>query len=324
MKAIMIQEYGKPEMAKVCELPIPEINGNELLIAIKKTTVSSGDARIRSLNVPTGFRTLVRLVFGWQAPKKPLGTEFSGTIEKVGANTKLFKPGDVVFGYTGHRVGCHAEFIAISEKGCIAKIPEHLSLAQAASVSFGGMTALDFLVNKAKISKDEKLLIIGASGCVGSAALQIAKHRGAHVTGVCGKDNVNQVKELGADIVIDYSIPGVDSEFEKYDVIFDTVGVLPISLHRSRLTPQGRLVLVVGGLGTIIIANLISIMSKQTILSGDTSENVEDFQTLTSLVDQHAFIPLIDSEFELEEISKAYERVDTGRKRGSVVINVKD
>ena len=206
MKAVVYTKYGPPNVVALAEVPKPAPKVHEVLIRIHATTVTTGDWRARSLEMPPGFGLLARLVFGVFGPRKSiLGTELAGEIEAVGKAVTRFKPGDQVFAFTGASYGCHAEYRTISEAGMIALKPANLSFEEAAALSFGGTTALSFLQGKGGIKRGDKVLIVGASGGVGTAAVQIAKHFGAKVTGVCSTANLELVRSIGADKVIDYT-----------------------------------------------------------------------------------------------------------------------
>ena len=206
MKAAVYERYGPPDVVEIKEVAKPTIKDNEVLIKIRATTVSSGDWRVRSLDMPSGFGLLARSMLGFFRPKQPiLGSELAGDIEAVGKDVTKFKVGDAVLAFPGVGLGGHAEYRAMPEDGAVAHKPANLSYEEAAALSFGGTTALDFLKTRGNIQRGEKVLIIGASGTVGSAAVQLAKHFGAEVTGVCSTGNLELVKSIGADKVIVYT-----------------------------------------------------------------------------------------------------------------------
>ena len=229
MKAIVYERYGPPEVLQLKEVDKPTPQDNEVLIKTYATTVTSGDWRVRSLNVPAGFGLIMRLVFGVSRPKQPiLGSELAGVIESVGKDVRKFKVGDPVFAFSDAAMGCYAEYKCMAEDGAVVPKPSSLTFEEAAALSFGGTTALDFL-RRGNLQSGERVLINGASGSVGTAAVQLAKHFGAIVTGVCSNANVELVRSLGASYVIDYTQEDFTQNGETYDVIVDTVGTAPFS-----------------------------------------------------------------------------------------------
>lgn len=323
MKAAVIEKYGSPDVVKVKEIVKPTPSDNELLIKVHASTVSSADWRIRSLSVPAGFGLLVRLAFGVFKPRKPvLGTELAGEIVDIGKNITQFQRGDEVFAHPGARLGAHAEYISLREDAPVVLKPARLSYAEAAALSFGGLTALDFLKNKAKIRRGEKVLINGASGAVGTAAVQLAKYYGAEVTGVCSGANLVLVKSIGADRVIDYTREDFLQSGETWDIIMDTVGNLPWSRVKNSLTATGRELFVVADLCDTLRAPLVSKASGRQAIAGSTRESAEDLTLLAELAEAGAFKPVIGRCYPLEQIAEAHAYVESGRKRGSVVITM--
>ena len=322
MKAAVYRQYGSPAAVKVDDVETPSPKRNEVLVKIHATTVSSGDRRARSLDMPPGFGGLLaRLVFGVIRPRQPiLGSELAGVVAAVGADVTRFKIGDRVFAYPSFGMGCHAQYRTMPEDGRIVLAPDKFSDAQAAAISFGGATALYFLRDKARIEKGESVLVIGASGCVGSAAVQIAKSFGAQVTGVCGTANQALVAELGAHRTIDYGREDVTKSDRTYDVIFDTVGHASFSQFKKILNPGGRLVLVAAGLAAVLTAGPRS--RNRRMIAGPCKDTTEHLSFLKQLCDEGAFTPVIDQRFSLDEIVVAHTRAESGRKRGSVVIDV--
>ncbi|MEE4135163.1 MAG: NAD(P)-dependent alcohol dehydrogenase, partial [Desulforhopalus sp.] len=243
MKAIVYERYGPPEVLHLKEVEKPTPKDNEVLIKIHATTVTSGDWRVRSLNVPAGFGLIMRLVFGVTRPKQPiLGTELAGVVEAVGKDVRKFKVGNQVFAFSDADMGCHAEYKCMPEDGAMALKPANLTYEEAAALSFGGTTALDFF-RRGKLQSGEKVLVNGASGGVGTAAVQLAKHFGADVTGVCSATNVELVRSLGASHVIDYTKQDFTQNGKAYDLIFDVLGKTSLSRCSDSLTKDGRLLL---------------------------------------------------------------------------------
>lgn len=320
MKAIVYAKYGSPDVLQLQEVAKPTPKDNEILIKIHATTVTSGDWRVRSLNMPRGFGLIARLVFGVSKPRQPiLGSELAGEVESVGKDVTKFKVGDQVFAFCGASMGCHAEYKCMPEDGAVALKPANLTYDEAAAISFGGTTALDFF-RRAKLQKGEKVLVNGASGGVGTAALQLAKHFGADVTGVCSTANVELVKSLGADRVIDYTKEDFTKNGETYDIIVDTVGTAPFSRSKGSLKERGRLLMVLGGLPDILGMLWVSMTSSKKVIAGPAAELAEDLRFLAQLAVAGEFKPVIDRRYPFEQIADAHRYVDTGRKKGNVAI----
>ncbi|MFT4999800.1 MAG: NADPH:quinone reductase-like Zn-dependent oxidoreductase, partial [Planctomycetota bacterium] len=246
----------------------------------------------------------------------------AGVIEAVGKNVTSFKPGDEVFADTGTGFGGHAEYITLRETAAIAMKPENSSFEQAAVVSFGGCTALQFLRDKAGIQKGDKVLIVGASGAVGLAAVQLAKHFGAEVTAVCSAGNHDLVRSLGADHVIDYLTEDFTKHGRLYDIIMDTVGTAPWARCKVSLAKTGRLLLVNGSLGDMLRAGFVSRRNGKMLVPGVAMGTTADLQFLAELVLAGKYVPVIDRTYHLDQIVAAHAYVDTGRKKGSVAITI--
>jgi NADPH:quinone reductase-like Zn-dependent oxidoreductase len=293
-----------------------------VLIRTRATTVSTGDWRARSLAMPPGFGPFGRLVFGISRPRQPiLGTELSGVIEAVGDGVRAFDVGDEVFAFADARMGCHAEYRSIAANGLVAHKPANLSFEQAASLSFGGMTALGFF-RRAALTSGERVLVNGASGTVGSAAVQLARHIGAEVTAVSSGANVQLMRDLGAHRVIDYTASDFTANGETYDVIVDTVGNAGYSRVGRSLAKGGRLLVVLGGFADLVFSPLAGRSSGHRVIAGPSTSRVEDLQRLAAIAAAGAFTPPIDQTYPLERIVEAHRRVETGRKRGSVVVTL--
>lgn len=321
MKAITYYRYGAPEVLQIEQLEKPAPSEDEVLIRTRVTTVTSGDWRARSLSVPRGLGWVARLIFGVFKPRQPiLGSELSGVVESVGKNVTNFQVGDRVFVFTGARLGCYVEYKCMQADDNVVPVPGNFSFADAAALSFGGTTALDFF-RKGKLKEGERILIIGASGCVGTLAIQLAKHRGAHVTGVCSGKNIELVASLGADEVIDYTRQDFSQTGQKYDVVMDTVGTAPYFESKKVLKRDGRLLLVMGGLSDMLRAPLVALMSQRRIVAGAAAERLDDMKELARLAEAGIIKPVIDRQFVPEEIADAHRRVDSGRKTGSVIVN---
>lgn len=322
MRAAMCRAYGPPDVVLIEEVERPAPKPDEVLIRIRATTVSSGDWRIRSLSVPRGMGVMVRAVFGFARPRQPiLGTELCGEIVAAGKDVTEFKPGDVVVAFPSFPNGCHAEYRAVRANDRIVPKPDRLSVEEAAAICFGGITALDFLRDRAKLKPGEHLLVIGASGALGTAAVQLANHFGARVTGVCSAANVELVRSLGADRVIDYTREDYRRGGAIYDVIFDAVGEASFKTHEALLKPRGRLLLLAAGLPEMFGAVGRKRDGKRVCV-GPSANTREQLEYLVALAEAGEYRPVIDQVFPLERIAEAHARVDSGRKRGSVVVTI--
>jgi NADPH:quinone reductase-like Zn-dependent oxidoreductase len=324
MRAVVATAYGSPDVLEIRVLDKPTPRSNEILIRIHATTVTAGDWRMRSLDVPTGFRVMARLALGVFRLRQPvLGSELAGTIETVGGDVTGFHRGDRIFAFTGARGGCHAEYIALRADAAIAHKPANLSFGESAALSFGGTTALSFL-RRAGIRRGERVLINGASGGVGTAAIQLARHFGAEVTGVCSTGNLALAESLGADHVIDYTKEDFACNGVKYDIIMDTAGTVPFSRARQSLSDGGRLLVVLGGVPAMLMTPWAALATRMRIVSGPASGSAEDLRFLAALAEEGRFRPVIDRRYTFEQIPDAHRYVDLGRKRGNVIITVHD
>jgi NADPH:quinone reductase-like Zn-dependent oxidoreductase len=322
MKAVVYERYGPPAVLQLKEVEKPTPKDNEVLIKIHATTVTSGDWRVRSLNVPAGFGLITRLVFGVTRPRQPiLGTELAGVVESVGKDVRKFKVGNQVFAFSDAAMGCHAEYKCMPEDGAMALKPANLTYEEAAALSFGGTTALDF-IRRGKLQSGEKVLVNGASGGVGTAAVQLAKHFGAEVTGVCSTANVELVRSLGASHVIDYTKVDFTQNGETYDVIVDTAGTAPFSRSKASLKERGRLLMVLGGLPDMLRIPWVAMTSSKKVIAGPAAGRAEDLRFLAGLAEAGEFKPVIDRCYPFEQIAEAHRYVDTGRKKGNVIITL--
>ncbi len=323
MKSVVYTRYGAPEVLNLVEKEKPVPKENEVLVRIVATTVTSGDARMRALRVPYGFGLLSRLALGITGPRTHvLGYELSGVIEAAGAKVTAFQPGDAVFGFTGLGLGAYAEYRCLPERGRLLPKPSSVSFAEAAAIPFGGLTALYFLRNKGQIQPGQKVLINGASGAVGTAAVQLAKHFGAEVTGVSSGANAPLVRSLGADHVIDYEREDFTKSGKTYDIILETVGVRSFPECRQALAKNGRYLFVVGDAAQYWKSFTSSLAGGKRALGGLTPEKEEDLQFLATLLETGKLKATIDRTFPLSQIVDAHRYVDAGHKKGVVVISV--
>lgn len=323
MKAIITTAYGSPDVLQLQEVEKPTPKDKEVLIRIHATAVNSGDWRVRSLEVPPGFGIIVRLLFGFNRPRQPiLGTVLAGTVEAVGAEVTNFKPGDRVMAMDGAKMGAHAEYKTLPADGAVVPLPEELGFEEGAAIPFGGLTALYFLRDLGKIQSGDQVLINGASGAVGTAAIQLAKHFGAEVTAVNSAANAELVTSLGADHVIDYKQEDFTASGQTYDLIMDNVGNAPFARSQKALKPGGRLLAVVAGMPEMLRAVWVNLTGNKKILPGTATESAADLQWLADLAAEGKFRAVIDRRYPLAETAEAHRRVDSGRKRGNVVVTV--
>lgn len=321
MRAALCTAYGGPDVVRIADIPSPVAKPNEVLIRVLATTVASGDARIRGSRFPSGFWLPARVFLGLRRPRQPiLGTECAGTVEAIGERVTRYRVGDQVFAFSGIGMGCHAELKTIPEEAAIALKPAGFTFEEAAAISFGGTTALHFLRDIAKVQSGERVLINGASGAVGTAAVQLARHFGAHVTGVCSTANIELVRSLGADQVIDYKSADFAASGATWDVILDTVGNASFARCRRALNEKGRLLMVVSGLGNLLKAPLQSMTSGLKVAGGPAPERPQDIAELKRLCEAGVYKPVIDRCYHFDQIAEAHARVDSGHKAGSVVL----
>jgi len=321
MKAIVCTKYGPPEVLELREVEKPTPNDNEVLIRIHAATVTSGDVRIRSFTFPPWFWLPLRIMYGLRKPRKKIpGNELAGEIESVGKDVKLFKKGDQVFGVTSGLLsgGTNAEYKCLSEEGLVAIKPANITYEEAAAVPIGGATALHFL-RKGDIRSGQKVLIYGASGSVGTFAVQLAKYFKAEVTGVCSTTNLKLVKSLGADKVIDYTKEDFTKNGKTYDCIFDAVGKTSFSRCKSSLKQRGVYLTVDWPL---LQALWTSMVGNKKLIFGVPPERIDDLNFLKELMETGKLKSVIDRHYPLEQTAEAHRYVDKGHKKGNVVITV--
>jgi NADPH:quinone reductase-like Zn-dependent oxidoreductase len=319
MKAIVYAKYGPPEVLQLQDIDKPVPKDNEILIKVNATTVTSGDSRLRRADP-----FAVRFFNGLTRPKKItiLGDELAGKIEAIGKDVKLFKTGDEVFGQTGLSLGANAEYICLPEDGSLAIKPANITFEEAASIPFGGSTSLHFL-RKANITKGQKVLIYGASGSLGTAAIQLAKYFGAEVTGLCSTANLELVRSLGADTVIDYTKEDFTKSGQTYDIIFDTLGKSPFSACVKKLNDKGVYLRAVHMTLPPVVQGLwTSMLSNKKVIGGIATERKENIVFLKGLIEAGKLKPVIDKVYPFEQTAEAHRYVDSGHKKGNVVITV--
>ncbi len=318
MKAVVNDVYGPPDVLRLTEIEKPVPKDNEVLIRIYATAVNSGDVRMRKADP-----FLVRFMLGLFKPRiKLMGIILAGEVEATGKDVTRFKPGDQVYGLSIKTFGTYAEYKCLPEDGVIALKPANLSYLEAAAIPFGANTALHFL-RKAKLQASQKILIYGASGSVGTAAVQLAKIMGAEVTAVCSTANASLVKSLGADIVIDYTKEDFSKNGKRYDIVFDAVGMSPFSGSVNSLNKNGNYIRVVHmSLPPILRGLGVSLTSSKKVIGGVAIDTVENLNYLTGLIEAGQLKPVIDRTYPLEELAEAHRYVDGRHKKGNVVITV--
>ena len=328
MKAIVFEEYGPPEVLKLKEVPKPVPKDNEILIKIFASSIGFGDLMVRDIKnsefyMPKPLWLLSRLFFGFGKPRiKILGAELSGEVESVGKNVKLFKRGDMVYAYLGPSMGANAEYICMPENGTVAVKPSNMSHEEAATIPGHTMFALN-LLGKVNIQPGQKVLINGASGGIGSAAVQLAKYYGAEVTGVCGTPRMEYVKTLGADKVIDYTKEDFTKNGQTYDIIFDILGKSSFSRCKNSLSQNGIYLLASFKLKQLFQMFWTSIVGSKRVICAISDEGSEYLIQIKDLVESGKIKTIIDKRFPLERTAEAHSYLEKGSATGKVVISVK-
>lgn len=323
MRAALVARYGPPEVVSLGQVPRPAPGPGEVLIAVRATTVSAGDWRIRSLDVPFGFRTPLRLMFGWSRPRQPVfGSEAAGVIEAVGPGVTRLAPGDRVVAYASTRMGAHADFMVMPAAGAVAALPDSLGFAEAVALPFGGTTALHFLRDKAGLRPGERLAITGAAGAVGSMAVQLGRHLGAEVTGIASAANHDLLRDLGCARAIDYRSAAFPDPGAQYDVILDTAGTVPVGAGLAALAPGGRLCQVAAGLGQALGGALRQIGSGRRVIFSTADADLATLEELVALAAAGTIRPVIDRRLPFAQIAEAHRLVESRRKRGAVVLDL--
>lgn len=321
MKAAVYDRFGGPEVVRVVEVPTPEPKAGEVRIRVQASTVSVADHRMRAKDVPAGLGLLVSAVVGISRPKRAiLGMDFVGVIDKLGPGVSRWRVGQEVVGLTGSRFGGHAEFVCLPEGAAMIERPPLLGPIDAVALVFGGHTVAGCL-RKVTIRPGHRVLVNGASGAVGTMAVQICQQMGAEVTGVTSARNAELVRSLGAARVIDYAQQDFVADGEIYDVIFDCAGTAPFARARQALKPGGTLLLVIADLKGMLLAGWQSRSGKRVIPISFTPTPVDVALEIT-MGEKRQIRPVIDRMFSLDEVVEAHRLVDTGHKRGSVVLTI--
>ncbi|MFZ6028906.1 MAG: NAD(P)-dependent alcohol dehydrogenase [Chloroflexota bacterium] len=329
MKAIVFSEYGSPDVLQLKEVPKPTPKENEILVRVRATPVNYGDLTARDFahsqfNMPALFYIPARMAFGWNKPKITiLGSELAGDVEAVGSHVTKFKPGDHIFAYIGMNMGANAEYICLPESGTIAHKPTNLDYAEAATLPYGAVMAVS-LLQKANLKPGQKILINGASGGIGAMAVQLAKHYGAEVTGVCGTPRLEFVRALGADKVIDYKKQDFTQNGETYDVIFDILGRSSFIRCKNSLKPNG-IYLLASFKGRAILDMLwTSLFSRKKVICAMADEKAENLALIKELAEAGKIQAIVDKRFPLERTAEAHQYIEKGNRQGQVVLLVQD
>jgi NADPH:quinone reductase-like Zn-dependent oxidoreductase len=328
MEAVVYDEFGSPDVLRLEEIPRPVPKRGEILVRVRATSVNFGDIMARSFrsvtprgfNMPFLFWLIAKMAMGWRKPRlRVLGNEFAGEVEAVGRDVVRFKPGDQVFGHSGQRFGAYAEFICLKEKAPVAHKPANLSYEEAAVIPYGAIMALS-LLRRADLRPGRKILINGASGGIGAAAVQIAKHLGADVTAVCGGARLDYVRALGADRAIDYAERDFTRNGETYDVIFDILGRAPFSRCRRSLEPRGVLLHASFKTRHLLTMARTSLSRGRRVVCALAPGSLEDLLAVKELVEAGKIKAIVDKRFPLDQAAEAHRYVETGERKGSVVI----
>ncbi len=330
MQAIIQTAFGPPDVLKVQEVATPRPKANEVLIRIHAINVNFGDMLVRRFNtvspsefsMPTPLWIPTRLTLGIRKPKVKIpGSEFAGTIEAVGEMVTRFKVGDEVFGYRSIQMGAGAEYLAMPEDGVLTHKPRNLSFEETATIPYGSLTAIQ-LLKKANIQPGQKVLILGASGGIGSYALQLAKHYGAEVTGVCGTARVEMVKALGADHVIDYTQEDFTQNGETYDLILDVIRKTSFGECKDSLTSNGIYLLASFKMKQLFQMLWTSLFSRKKVICALASESTENLEIIRDLVEAGAINTVLDRTFPIKQVAEAHHYIESGQRTGHVVIKV--
>ncbi len=330
MKTVYYQSYGSPDVLQLRETEKPVPKPDEVLVKVYASTVNYGDIVARNFaniplsefNMPGFLMFFAKFSFGWRKPRiNVLGSEFAGEIEAIGADVSKFKPGDQVFGYMGMNMGANAEFICMKESGMIGLKPSNFSYYESAALPYGGITALGIL-KKVQITPGQKVLVNGASGGIGSMALQLAKHYGAEVTGVCSTARMDYVKTLGADVVLDYTKGVVSQSTKQYDLIVDVLGRLKWADAKKLLTENGVLLLGSFKTGKLLLMLWTKLFSKQKVICAFSEEKQDYLKIIKDLAEKKALKVIIDSTFTMEKAADAHAHYERKANNGHVILTI--
>lgn len=330
MKAVVYTEYGSPDVLQLKEVAMPTPKDNEVLIRVRATSIGFGDIIARKFSeisprkfsMPFIFWLPARITLGIRRPKRTiLGSEFAGDVEAVGKDVTRFRKGDQVFGFRSMNFGANAEFLSMPEDGLLAIKPANMTYEEAATVPYGGLTALS-LLRKVSVQPGQRVLINGASGSIGSHALQLARYFGAEVTGVCGTPRVDMVKALGADKVIDYTREDFAQNDDTYDLVFDILGKSSFARSKRVLNENGRYLLASFKLSQLFQMFWTSKFGSKKVVCALSSEKTEDLNFLRELVEAGKITTVIDRCFPLEQTADAHRYIEAGQKTGNVIIRV--
>jgi len=331
MKAIVYSEYGAPDVLHLQEVEKPCPKSNEVLVRVHAVSVNYGDIIARNFkNLPAGefnmlsvFRVFARIGFGFSRPRRQiLGNTFAGVVETVGSDVKKFRAGEPVFGYTGENMGTYAEYLCIPEDGIIAPKPSYMTYEEASAVPYGATMAL-CLLKKVNIQKGQRVLVIGASGAIGSAAVQLASHYyGAEVTGVCSTQGLDYVKSLGALRVIDYKKEDFTKSGESYDLIIDVLGRGSFAKYRASLKPNGIYLPVSFKTSKLLQMIRTSVTGGKKVICALAAPKQEDLEFIRAFLEERKIKPVIDQTFPLEKAADAHRHVEAGNKKGNVVLTL--
>lgn len=323
MQAWICRRYGGPDQLRLEERPMPVPRPGEVLVRVHAATVNSGDVRVRGCDFPPGMRLMGRLALGWNGPRQPiLGTECAGVVEAVGEGVTRFRPQERVYAFPGVKMGAHAQCAVIREDGPIAHLPEGLDFYQAAALCFGGTTALHFL-RLAGLKPGESVLVLGGSGAVGLALIQLARHQGATVAATTSTRNLDLALAQGADRAIDYTTTDVAALPDRFDIVADTVGAIGFAGAQKLLVPNGRYLAIAGAMKEML-GSLRKGPEGRRMIAGPAAEKREDVLELGRLAAAGRYRPHIDRVFPLGDMPAAHAYVETRRKRGSVVVEMAD
>ena len=323
MQAIVYTRYGPPDVLHPVALEKPVPGDKEVLIKVHATTVTAGDYRVRGFDVPAEFWLPARFAFGVFRPKcQVLGSEFAGEIEALGRDVKSFNQGERIFGIDGTRFGAYAEYLCKPENAVLARMPQGMKYDEAVAIPFGALTALHFLRDKGHIQRGHNVLVYGASGGVGTAAVQLARYFGATVSGVCSSENIEMVKSLGAERVFDYTCEDFTRSGQSYDIIFDTVGKAPFSYSKTALKQNGIYLSTVFGLKELFQMLWTGLTGDRKAIYTVAPERKQDLDFITALIEAGKIRAIIDRCYPLAQAAEAHAYAEKGHKKGNLVLSV--